>query len=368
MYNLQDKTYRNQPPVMSLEVCAVMAERIRRHAVNYGVRRVHIILHGGEPLLLGPKRTRVWVTKVREVLYPDVIATFSMQSNGTLINDEWIDALADLEVGIGLSIDGPKHVNDRYRVYHDGRGSFDDVVAAIRRLQMHHRGREIFGTVMAVVDVNTDPEEVFDLWMELNIPGFDLSLPHSNHLHPPPRGRYSYGDWLIRFFDLWFDRNDPRLRIRFFENILRMIFGCPISADNIGGRPVGVIVVETDGGIEPTDAFKCCEEGITKLNMNVRDNDFDEIFLLPMVRTLQQGRPRLCDTCQACDRVDVCGGGYMPHRFSGQRNFDNPSVYCADLYDLIGHIRGRVIESLPPDLLQSMVGKNNMVVGLEPAH
>ena len=160
----------------------------------------------------------------------------------------------------------------------------------------------------------------------------------------------SYDDWLVSFFDLWFDQNRADRHVRYFENILRMLFQYPVSTDNIGGKPVGVVVVETDGGIEPTDAFKCCEDGITKLGANVTSNEFDDLYAIPMVRTLQHGTAMLCETCQACELRDVCGGGYMPHRYSTSRKFDNPSVYCGDLDRLIRHIRSRTIRSLPPPL------------------
>ena len=354
MYNLADSTYRNQPAVMSADVTTAMCRRIADHAARHDVPWVHIILHGGEPLLMGKKRLRAWVEQVRAELGVRPEPFFSMQSNGVLIDDEWIDLLADLRVSIGISTDGPERFHDAFRVDNKGRGSFADVVTGIRRLQAHPRGHEIFSVVMGVVNPDIPPRELFDYWQFLDVPGFDLSLPHANYLHPPPQGHVSYGDWMIEFFDLWFDQNRPDRHIRYFDNMLRMLFGYPLSTDNIGGKPVGVVVVETDGSIEPTDAFKCCEDGITKLGMNVRYNDFDDLYTFSMVQTLQQGAPMLCATCQACLLLNVCGGGYMPHRYSRERSFDNPSVYCADLMKLIWHIRRRAIAVLPPEIISAI--------------
>jgi len=354
MYNLADRTYRNQPPVMSPAVTAAMAQRIGSHALRHNVPFVHIILHGGEPLLIGKRQFAAWITRVRDGLQGYTVPYFSIQSNGTLIDSEWIDLLADLRVMIGISVDGPQRFHDQYRVDHHGRGSFDDVVANIRALRAHPRGAEIFSCVMAVVNTDIPPDELFSFWQLLDVPSFDLSLPHANHAHPPRQGTMSYGEWMIDFFDLWFDQNRPDRHVRYFENILRMLFRYPVSTDNIGGRPVGVVVVETDGSIEPTDAFKCCEDGITKIGLNVIDSEFDDLYAIPMVRVLQQGAPMLCDTCQACALRDVCGGGYMPHRYSRKSGFDNPSVYCADLTHLIGHIHARVTASLPLPLRQAL--------------
>jgi uncharacterized protein len=296
--------------------------------------------------MMGKERLAEWVGLVRQSL-EDIQASFSIQSNGTLIDREWIDLFARLQLRIGISVDGPKMFHDRYRVDHKGRGSFDDVITAIRTLQRHPRGSEVFSCVMAVVNPEIPPQTLFEFWQFLDVPGFDLSLPHANYLHEPNRSHMSFGEWLRDFFDLWFDQNRPDRSVRYFENILRMLFGYPVSTDNIGGKPVGVVVVETDGGIEPTDAFKCCEEGVTKLGLNVHFADFDDLYRIPLVQTLQHGTPRLCATCQACELNEVCGGGYMPHRYSRERGFDNPSVYCDDLQLLIRHIRRRVLESLP---------------------
>jgi uncharacterized protein len=354
MYNLADQTYRGQPAFMTPAIANALVSRIKSHSARHGVTWAHLILHGGEPLLMGKARVREWVTIVREGLRGSLTPYFSMQSNGTLLDPEWVDLLADLDVGIGISVDGPQPYHDEFRVDHMGRGSFDDVVAGIRLLQRHPRGRQIFTTVMGVVNTDIPPKELFDFWQFLDVDGFDLSLPHANYLHPPRQGRMSYGAWMIELFDLWFDQNRRDRHIRYFENMLRMLFRYPLSTDNIGGRPVGVVVVETDGGIEPTDAFKCCEDGLTKLGLNVARNEFDDMYTFPMVGVLQTGAPRLCDACQACPVRDVCGGGYMPHRYRRENGFDNPSVYCADLLALTNHIRERVVEVIPEPLMAKL--------------
>jgi uncharacterized protein len=360
MYNLADRTYLGQPATMTPAVAEAMAERIAAHALRHSVPWVHVILHGGEPLLIGKRRLRSWIGQVRAQTRGRVVVGFSMQSNGALIDDEYIDLLAELGVTIGISVDGPKRFHDQYRRDHHDRGSFDDVVAGIRRLQAHPRGGEIFSCLMGVVNPAIPPAELFDFWQFLDVQGFDLSLPHANHAHPPPFSPMTYGRWMIEFFDLWFDQNRPDRQIRYFENMLRMLFGYPLSTDNIGGKPVGVVVVETDGSIEPTDAFKCCDDGITKLGLNVLRDDFDALYAFPMVNTLQGGAPMLCATCQACELRDVCGGGYMPHRFSRARRFDNPSIYCEGLTALIRHIRERTVAVLPAELRQALTSPSHV--------
>jgi uncharacterized protein len=354
MYNLEDKTWRNQPAVMPDEVTAALGKRIAQYSQRHRLSSVHIILHGGEPLLVGRRRLASWVGNIRGLLDGYVRPAFSIQSNGVLIDEDWIEVLAELRVKIGISLDGPAEFHDLHRRDHFGNGSFNDVVKAIRLLRSHQKGPSIFSTVMAVVDTNIPPQRVFDLWQELDVPGFDLSLPHANHAHLPNKGVLSYGDWLIQFFDLWFTQNRPDRKIRYFENMIRCLFGYPYSTDNIGGKPVGVVVIETDGSIEPTDAFKCCENGITKIGYNILEDDLELAQNLPMVKVLQGGAKSLCSTCKACPLIDICGGGYMPHRYSAENGFDNPSVYCRDLERLIRHIRYRVLEALPDSIHEQL--------------
>ena len=64
------------------------------------------------------------------------------------------------------------------------------------------------------------------------------------------------------------------------------------------------------------------------------------------VQARQQHAQGLCRRCQECSLVTVCGGGYLPHRYSGGENFANPSVYCADLMKIINHIRKRVLQEV----------------------
>jgi uncharacterized protein len=74
-------------------------------------------------------------------------------------------------------------------------------------------------------------------------------------------------------------------------------------------------------------------------------NGFDDLRVgLPLVyQAVHEGFP-LSPICQACHEKDICGGGYLPHRYSRVSGFNNPSVWCADILKLIGHIRRKIDE------------------------
>jgi len=126
-----------------------------------------------------------------------------------------------------------------------------------------------------------------------------------------------------------------------------LMFGVPGGVEAVGLDPVDLIVVETNGEIEAVDSLKSTYDGATKLGFNVFDNQFDEVASHFAVRSRQLGAEALCQTCQDCPVVQVCGGGYIPHRYSPEGNsFKNPSIYCADLEKMIRHIHAVVSNDL----------------------
>jgi uncharacterized protein len=95
------------------------------------LQQVELIFHGGEPLLAGKHFFRQFTEEAHCILLPDVTPIFNMQTNGTLLDAEWLDLLIDLKIGFGISLDGPKEINDRHRVDHRGAGSYDAVRKAV---------------------------------------------------------------------------------------------------------------------------------------------------------------------------------------------------------------------------------------------
>ena len=120
----------------------------------------------------------------------------------------------------------------------------------------------------------------------------------------------------------------------------------PSDVESIGTGMVDFIVIETNGSFEAVDSLKSTFDGATHLGYNAFDHTLDTVAADRRVQSRQMYAQGLCRTCQDCSLVNVCGGGYLPHRYAGGEDFDHPSVYCADLMKLIRHIRRRVSEEL----------------------
>jgi uncharacterized protein len=352
VYNMGDESYRTQPYRMSPQTVAALLSRIRTYSREESLGQVSFIFHGGEPLLAGMEFFRDFVESAARLLQPDIEPAFVLETNGTLLTPEWLDLICDLDIGFGISLDGSPAAHDANRVNHAGAGSYRKVRNAVEAALADPRLDHLFGGVLTVIDPETDPIEVYRHHREMGLRRCDFLLPDGTHDRPPPRRgddplATPYADWLIAIFDEWFGKEDIGLSVRIFEDIIRLVFRGGFATDSLGGGENDILVIETDGGIEPVDVLKICGPGFTKVGLNVHRNDIRDASGAELIRLYQEGAAGLCETCRACPVGAVCGGGYLPHRYRSANGFANPSVYCRDLMKLITHIQGRVVATIP---------------------
>jgi uncharacterized protein len=359
VYNMGDESYRSQPYRMSSETVSTLLSRVAIYCSEQGIHEITFIFHGGEPLLAGKDFFHAFVAKATAVLGDEITPTYALQTNGTQVTTEWLDLFHKLDIHFGISLDGPPSTNDSNRVTHAGAGSYLRVRQAIDAVLADRRLDNLFGGVLTVINLAADPISIYHHYREIGLRRCDFLLPDGTHDHPPPGlscdgSATPYADWLIAIFDEWFRNEDTALSIRIFEDIIKLLFGPGFGNDALGGGPNGTLVIETDGGIELIDVLKICGPGFTKLGLNIERNAIRDACSAELMQLYQQGASGLCERCQACPVVAVCGGGYLPHRYSSISDFANPSVYCRDLMKLITHIRGRVLATIPNEIQQKL--------------
>ena len=331
------------------------AQRVLEHCLQHSKDRASIVFHGGEPLLGGLKHLDRLTSIIATTFSGSgVRLSVGMQSNGLLFTPDVGDLLLARNFSIGISLDGPPRVNDKHRVDHLGRASTLDLEPRLRMLTAP-RYHSIFGGFLSVIDPTSNPRDVLDYLLSFDPPQIDFLFPLNNHDNLPVGKRENptatpFGDWLIGAYDHWLTR-ETSTRIRIFESIIGMLGGIPTMVESLGLLPVDLVVIETDGQIEAVDSLKASAEGATYLGYNIFDHSFDLVAMDAAVQMRQVGATSLCKTCRECPVVNVCGGGYLPHRYSRARAFSNPSVYCDDLQKLIGHVHSSVSAHLA-DLYQ----------------
>jgi uncharacterized protein len=342
VYNQADGGWRDRPALMSLETFAAAVERVRRHCVLSRQTAVDITFHGGEPTLVGPERFARMCGLARRSLGDLVDLTLSIQTNGTRLDRRWLAVLREHDVRIGISLDGPREIHDRFRVDHKGRGSHERTARGIA--QLNEEGVP-FG-ILSVVQPGADPLRTHHHFLELGPQSISYLLPAETHdTVVPIRERYGptpCADFLIPIFDDWWFNSTTEVWVREFRNLARVILGGSSQLETIGSPPLRFAVVDTDGSIHGHDNLRSCEDGLSVTGLNVHDADFAQLPLAsPFHGAIMDGLP-LPTGCRACPERDTCAGGQLPNRYSKLRGFDNPSVWCADLLALFRHARMRL--------------------------
>lgn len=341
MYEMADQSWRDRPHRMSLDIARRTAMRIGEHARRHQIPSVALILHGGEPLLAGRELITELVSATQAAVGPDVQLDVRVQTNGVGLNDSYLRLFNDLDIHVGVSLDGGPEAHDRHRRFASGRGSYAAVAAGLDRLTKAPF-RHLFSGLLCTVDLRNDPVATYKTLAEFDPPKIDFLLPHGTWASPPP-GRVPgaadapYADWLIEIFDHWYFA--PRTVIRLFEDIMQLLLGVDASHEMLTLSPVRIVVIETDGAVEIADNLKVAYHGAAMTGLDVTRNSLDEVLLLPAVAARQLGERSLCPQCRACDIRRICGAGLYAHRYRPGTGFYNPSVYCPDLIKLIGYIR-----------------------------
>jgi uncharacterized protein len=252
--------------------------------------------HGGEPTLLGLAFFERVIALQAKHLPPGRRISNDLQTNGTLLDDDWCRFLARNAFLIGLSIDGPRDLHDQHRPFKGGQASFDKVMEAAGRLTQHG---VVFGTLTTVHRHNAKhPLEVYRfLRDELGArylqfipcvepksfaaaaPGF-LGSAHSvsaesPRLHPGhPLSVVTdwsvevtdWGEFLVAIFDEWAARDRGRVKVNLFENLLAQLAGHPAQLCTHSPTCGKNIAIENDGRVYACDHFVYPEYELGRLN------------------------------------------------------------------------------------------------------
>lgn len=340
VFNMGDKGWERQPKRLGADVAETIIKQLADLYRQQG-RAFSIVLHGGEPLLLGRSRLKTLFAGLAAAVPK---CGLHIQSNGTLLDRAMLDLCAEYRVGISISLDGPAEVTDRFRIDHQGEGSFERVMTAVEGLRSHPAADRLFAGLLAVVDPHTDPHEIYAFFKRTGTPSVDFLYRDGNH-DVLPFGKASfasteYGQWMCELADLYLTDPDPP-RIRVIDDIIKLLLGGVARKEGVGISDYGIVVIDTDGTISKNDTLKSTSDAGDAFAQGwsvMRDRLVDVVATSEFSDYHASQRPSSAD-CRSCDKLAVCGGGMPTHRFSAERGLDNPTVFCADQKLLIDRLR-----------------------------
>ena len=178
-------------------------------------RRTNICFHGGEPLLIGADLLEKGFYMVKKSASTEL----SIQTNATLIDDDIIELFKKYNVHIGISIDGPKEMNDKYRVNENNKGSFDIVIRNLKKMKEQNLTVGVLATITK--ETIKDPEGFYNFFKDnkINFSFNPLSLTENQETECSSLSMREFSDFYKKIFDIWIESDDD-LSINCFDRIL----------------------------------------------------------------------------------------------------------------------------------------------------
>ncbi len=304
----------------------VLETYIRQLIDAHRTREVTVAWQGGEPTLMGVDFYRRAIAYQNKYRRPGMVFENTLQTNGTLLDDEWCQFFKANNFLIGISLDGPRELHDTYRRDKGGRGTFDRVMRGLRLLQKHQVEVNI---LVAVNRTNADyPLEVYRFlrdevgasWIQL-IPvierldedGGRTFLQHGARVSDRSVGPEQLGRFLITLFDEWVRHDVGKVYVQTFEAAARSWLRLPSSGMCVFDETCGLgLALEHNGDLYSCDHYV---EPDYRLG-NIMDTPLRELVASEKQHKFgQDKRDTLPQVCRECDVLFACHGECPKNRF-----------------------------------------------------
>ena len=339
----EDEAKNRETASMGIMTQETADELIRQaySGADYG-GNVSFAFQGGEPTLAGLSFFRHFVNRAKEWLPDGVRVQFSIQTNGSLINEEWAEFLKDSDFLAGISIDGFKDLHNLHRVDQRGKGTWNSVLRGLKALQDFHVKVNALCVVTSLCSRN--PRKTYE---ELKRIGFH-NIQYIPCLDPlgEERGlkRWSltpsdYGRFLCELFDLWYQdwKNGQYCSVRLFDDYVHLLMGEEGSSCAVCGMCGGYFVVEADGSVYPCDFYMLDNWKLGNIHKDtlyaLRENNIRTDFL-----TRGQSKP---SECLSCSYRSICNGG-CPNDWIVE-NGKPHNYYCSALKQFFQYAGSRML-------------------------
>jgi len=329
----------------------VMEEHTLRNAIRKSgevAENIEILWHGGEPLLAGHGFFRLAAGIEKEVS-DETGAIFEnpIQTNGTLVDDEFLELFDELDMRPGTSLDGWREIHDANRIYKNGKGSFDDVIRFIEKRRQ--RGKDV-GVISVITNLSVDKPEELYYWFKQQGINYQISF-----LSRSGRAKDTYSElgvfpeefaeFVCRTFDVYFPetRNDITISTidRHMDALLR-------------SEDVGVcthsktcqdvyVSIESNGDVYPCPRFS----GNREFRMgNINYQHMIELMNSPIKMLLHERKAEEIEDCKECEYIKLCNAGCMHSAYVYTGDFRNKDWLCKAYKVVFDHIKDRISKEL----------------------
>jgi uncharacterized protein len=301
-------------------------------------------------MLVGKARFAKFCEILERTVKPHAKLAIVLQTNGVLLDEEWLRICSRFGVRVGISLDGPKHINDRSRVDRKGRSSYDKTVRGLRIAQKAAaEGLIAPPGALIVIRPNTSVREIYQhVVYDLGLRRLDFMLPKDNwDSHSPEFTRF-IEQYSLELLNCWLEDDDPTINIR----SIKQMFAPFLTDAALDVRTTYLadltetICIRSNGDVCPDDTLPAVSSEYCTTGFNVRSCTLAEFYQAPFWSDIRQTVTRPPQECAQCEWMGVCGGGEIVTRFSKARKFDNPTIYCTRNKLLYERIREYILKHI----------------------
>ncbi len=366
VFNKGDESYKTHDPYMHADMIEALADYLVAGAVDTGATHIKIDFHGGEPLMMKKHRFDAMCALFESKIAPKYDLNFSLQTNGMLVDDDWIQLFRRYNIGVGVSLDGPEAANDAERVDHFGRGTYQRAKKGLDLLIAARREGLIPGLgILTVANPALEAQTLYKHFVhDMEIDSIDFLLPIDSHESFDAANEGAYGDFLCELYDTWRLDNDSTVHVRIMETVRGFLFGgLDVSSQYWEARNGGntIITVASNGDIGPDDSLRTLNLGIFS-KFNIKTSSLVEFLASSEIQEITRAENSLPDGCWDCSWQAMCRGGAangrMINRFSSADGFNTRSILCESLQKFYAHAAadalrlGLGFEKLQANLIQ----------------
>ena len=323
--------YGGREPLMDYKL---LEQYIRQHIESVDSDQVDFCWHGGEPLLCGLDYFRK-IVSIQDRFKGDKKISNSLQTNGTLLTDEWCRFFAGHDFLIGLSLDGPRDIHDAFRVNKGGKPTFDKVMNAVTMLKRNHVEFNTLSVVSSLCEGRGT--EIYRFFRDCIGSRYMQFLPAVEHtivkpgikrpvIVPPEYpgsepaewsvSSLGYGQFLCDIFDEWVRNDVGRTFVIIFDATLSLYCGLQPGYCAFAETCGDSLSIEHNGDVYPCDHFVYPDYKLGNLRETPLGAMFDSDKHL---RFSLAKRNTLPDGCLRCKWFFACHGECPKHRF-GEKN------------------------------------------------
>ena len=320
---------------------------IRQVIESQTAPEVTIAWQCGEPTLMGSDFFRRAIELAERYRKPGQTIQHTLQTNGTLLTDEWCELLCDHNFFVGLSIDGPRELHDTYRVDKKGKPTFDKVLRGHALLVAHHVEYNVLCTVNAAnqhhpLDVYRFFRDELDAKHVQFIPIVEREnvdgVPYGNAVTDRSVEPEAWGQFLGAVFDEWVVRDVGTVFVQTFDAALASWYGVPPGLCVFSETCGNAVALEHNGDMYSCDHFVEPEF----LLGNITTTHMVELLASPQQRAFGRAkRDSLPAYCRDCDVRFACNGECPKNRFVDTPDGEAGLNYlCAGYKAFFHHVDG----------------------------